>query len=166
MGASALPLETMTIESRRYVQFTRWGEPIIPITVGLFAVFFRVPATYAIAGYMGFVIWPTVWLGRRLARRNRLDPAVMGLALGFWGLATVIGLGGHVTLPVAALASIVPVVVGIPYATDRLFGWIVVGTTLAAAIVGGQSMLPQVLSYGSDSDTPRSRCWRRSTCRC
>ena len=116
-------------------------------------VFFRAPATYAIAAYLAFVFWPTVWLCRLFARRNRLDPAVLGLSLGFWGLTIVLGLGAHATLPAAALTSIIPVVVGLPYARERLFRWIVVGSTLTAAIAGGQSLLPQVLSYAPIRDS-------------
>jgi signal transduction histidine kinase/DNA-binding response OmpR family regulator len=138
--------EPMTPEAQRFVQFTRWVEPIIPITVVLFVIFFRNPLTLVIAGYLGLVGWPIIWLGRRLARRNHLDAAVMNLAAVWWGLAAVIGLGGQVTLAASALASIVPVVIGIPYATERVFPWIVGGSTVVAAMVAAMSLFPPMLS--------------------
>jgi signal transduction histidine kinase/DNA-binding response OmpR family regulator len=138
---------TMAPESQRFMQFLRWAEPIIPVTIVLFVGFFRAPISLAIAAYMGLVLWPLLWLDRYLVRRNRRDPAVMTLAAGFWGMAVVSGLGGQTLLPAAALASIIPVVFGIPYATERLFRSIVLGSTLVAAVVAALSVLPPVLSH-------------------
>ena len=147
MSSAAGTPEAMAHESQRFVQFLRWGEPIIPISIVLFVGLFRCPLTLAIAGYLGLVFWPVLFRSRHLARRNRLGPSVMGMAAAFWGLALVVGLGGQIQLPVSALASILPVVVGVPFGTERLFRWIVVGSTLVAAAVAVLSILPPVLSY-------------------
>ncbi len=71
----------------------------------------------------------------------------MGMAVAFWGLALVLGLGAQILLPAAALASIIPVVFGIPYATERLFRWIVLGSTLVAVVVAVFSVFAPVLSH-------------------
>jgi hypothetical protein len=140
------------------------GEPIIPVTIVLFVGFFRAPISLAIAGYFLLVLWPVLFQSRRLARRNRLGPSVMAMAAAFWGLALVLGFGGQILLPLAALSSILPVVVGVPYGTERLFRWLVGGSTLVAAVVAVLSMLRP------SSRTPRFPGERRDpgrcTCRC
>jgi signal transduction histidine kinase/DNA-binding response OmpR family regulator len=152
MAREESSLEEMTPESQRFVRVVRWGEPIIPLTIVLFLGFFRSPFGIVLAAYLAFVFWPVVRWVRRLAQRNQPERAVLTVVIGFWGLAIVLGLGGQMVLPVAALAAIIPVVVGVPFATQRLLPWIVAGSTATAAAVAALSIFPRVLGFGDVPD--------------
>ena len=141
-------VEGINTESQRVLRVVRWGEPIIPLTIALLMGFFGYPFTIAVSAYLAFAFWPVVRWVRRLARRNELERVVVAVVIVFWGLAIVLGLGGQILLPLAALAAIIPVVVGVPFASQRLLPWIVAGSTVSAAAVAALSIFPPVLGFG------------------
>jgi signal transduction histidine kinase/CheY-like chemotaxis protein len=145
-------LRGMTPESRRFLRVVRWGEPIIPLTIVFLMGFLRSPFAMVLSAYLAFLFWPAVHWVRHLVRRNEPERAVLAVVIGFWGLAIVAGLGGQLTLPAAALLAIIPVVVGVPFATQRLLPWIVAGSTATAAVVAALSIFPRVLGFGDWSD--------------
>jgi signal transduction histidine kinase/CheY-like chemotaxis protein len=146
MNPAAATPEPITPEAQRFLQFTRWGEVLVWVSILLFVGLFRAPLTLGIGAYLSFLFLPSVRVSRYLGRRNRLGPAVLCLAVGFWGLAILAALGGSAILPAAAVLSIIPVVIGLPYAAERLSFWIVSGATLVAALVSWLSVLPPSLS--------------------
>ena len=152
MNSRAITPDPATTESQRILQALRWGEPILPVTAGVLLIWFRSPEVLAIAAYLLAVAWPAVWGARRLARANRLDPAVMLTAAMFWGLAITLALGGPLYLALAALASILPFVLVTTYATQRLFGRIAAGSTLVAALAALLSVTGPMLSHEPTPD--------------
>jgi signal transduction histidine kinase/DNA-binding response OmpR family regulator len=153
MVAPAPIHEAMSPEAERFRQFLRWGEPIIPATILLLLVFFRNPYTMAVSAFLGLVFWPAIrWQRRSLLPRNELEKAILASSTCFWGFAIVVGLGGSIPLPVAALSAIIPVVVSIPFATQRLLPWVVGGSTASTAVVAALSLAPRALPWGDVSD--------------
>jgi signal transduction histidine kinase len=127
--------EQLGHEALQLQQYLRWAtSPIIPSLI-LLAILYGLYPTLLLAILNGALALSGICAVRayRLARANRVAPAIFWHSGGLWALSLAVGLGGFALFAVAATIAIMPLTAAVPYVSRHaLLRMSMVGTLVVA----------------------------------
>jgi len=138
------------------IRWMRWySRVILLIGVFFFIVFaFRQsPASLVIASIMIFVYFPLTLYGSRKARQHFFNPALFSIAFVCWSLALVVAGRGVTALPVTMPLAMLPMIISLPYISQRGLLGLGIGTLLVCITGTTLTLFDPLLPSSLDEGT-------------
>ena len=138
------------------ISWMRWYTRVILILGVFFLMIFAIrqsPASLVIALSMLLVFLPTAVFGSFQAKRGHANPAIFSIAFVCWSLSLLVAGRGIVALPATLPVAMLPLIIALPYISNRGLLGIALTTLLVCIVASVMTLFDPVLPSSLNAET-------------